>query len=82
MGLLSWIIVGGLAGWIGSKIMHTDQSMGIFSNIVVGVVGAFIGGFVINLIGGNGITGLNLWSILVSILGSVIFLWILKKIRH
>lgn len=81
MGLISWIIVGGLAGWIASKIMGTDGSMGIVANIGVGIVGAFIGGFVINFIGGRGVTGFNLWSILVAVAGSVVFIWLLGKIR-
>lgn len=81
MGLISWIVIGGLAGWIASKFMGTDKSQGVFINIVVGVIGAFIGGFVMNLIGGQGVTGFNLWSFIVSLIGSIIFLWILKMIR-
>ena len=81
MGLISWIIIGGLAGWMASKFMETDKSQGVFINIVVGIIGAFIGGFVMNLIGGQGVTGFNLWSFIVSLIGSIIFLWILKMIR-
>lgn len=81
MGLISWIVIGGLAGWIASKFMGTDKSQGVFINIVVGIIGAFIGGFVMNLIGGQGVTGFNLWSFIVSLIGSIIFLWILKMIR-
>lgn len=81
MGLFSWIIIGALAGWIGSKITGNDKEMGAVKNITVGIVGAFIGGFAINLIGGQGITGFNLWSLLVSILGAVIFLSIINLFR-
>lgn len=81
MGLISWIIIGGLAGWMASKFMETDKSQGVFINIVVGIIGAFIGGFVMNLIGGQGVTGFNLWSFIVSLIGSIIFLCILKMIR-
>lgn len=81
MGLLSWIIIGGLAGWIASKLMNTDQSMGIGANILTGIIGAFIGGFVINLLGGAGVTGFNLWSLFVSVIGAVIFLWIVRKYK-
>ena len=81
MGLISWIIIGGLAGWMASKFMETDKSQGVFINIVVGIIGALIGGFVMNLIGGQGVTGFNLWSFIVSLIGSIIFLWILKMIR-
>lgn len=82
MGIVSWLIVGALAGWISSKIMNTDESMGAFANIVVGIIGAFIGGFVVNLVGGTGITGFNVWSVLVAILGSVILLWIMKAVKR
>lgn len=82
MGIVSWLIVGALAGWISSKIMNTDESMGAFANIVVGIIGAFIGGFVVNLLGGTGITGFNVWSVLVAILGSVILLWIMKAVKR
>lgn len=79
--VLVWIIVGGLAGWVASKIMKTDASMGVGSNIIVGIIGALIGGVVTSLIGANGFTGFNIWSFLVSLLGSVILLWIIKKVR-
>ena len=81
MGLISWLIVGGLAGWLASKIMGSDHKMGLLANIGVGVLGAFIGGFIVSLLGGSGVTGFNLWSILVSLLGSVVLIWIVRKIR-
>ncbi|WP_085833078.1 GlsB/YeaQ/YmgE family stress response membrane protein [Clostridium merdae] len=82
MGILAWIIIGALAGWIASKFMDTDASMGAFANIVVGIVGAMIGGFIMNMLGGVGITGFNLWSLLVSVIGSVILLWILRMFKN
>ena len=81
MGILAWIVFGALAGWIASLIMGKDREMGVFKNIAVGIVGAFIGGFVMNVLGGKGITGFNLWSLLVAIAGSVLLLWIVSKIR-
>jgi uncharacterized membrane protein YeaQ/YmgE (transglycosylase-associated protein family) len=81
MGLLSWIIVGGLAGWIASMIMGTNERQGCLTNIIVGVIGAFIGGFVMSFFGGTGVTGLNIPSILVAIIGAVILLWIAKALR-
>jgi uncharacterized membrane protein YeaQ/YmgE (transglycosylase-associated protein family) len=80
MGLISWLIVGGLAGWIGGKIMNTG-GQGLFRNIITGVIGAFIGGFVMNFFGGQGVTGLNIQSILVAVIGSVILLWISKALQ-
>lgn len=80
MGIISWIVVGALAGWIASMIMKTNDSMGAFANILVGIVGAFIGGFVMNLLGHQGVTGFNVWSVLVGILGAVILLGIARFI--
>ncbi len=74
MGLISWIIIGALAGWIASMITGHNKRMGAFANIVVGIVGGLIGGFVVNLLGGTGVTGFNLWSLVVAVLGAVILL--------
>lgn len=79
--IVVWVIVGGLAGWIASKIVGKDSQMGLFANIAVGVLGAIIGGFILNLFGFSGVTGFNLWSILVAILGAVILLLVMNKIR-
>ena len=81
MGILSWIIVGALAGWIASLIMGTNNQQGCLLDIVVGIVGAFIGGFVMNLLGFGTFTGFNLWSIIVAIVGAVILLAIIKAVR-
>ena len=81
MNILAWIILGGLAGWIGSLIMKTDAQQGILLNIVVGIVGAFLGGMLFGFLGGEGVTGFNFYSLLVAVLGSVVFIWILKVVR-
>lgn len=82
MGIIAWLIVGGLAGWIASMIMGKNEQMGLVANIIVGIIGAFIGGFVMNALGGNGdMTGINIASIFVAVLGSVILLAILKAIK-
>lgn len=81
MGLISWIILGGLAGWIASMIMGTNERQGCITNIIVGVIGAFIGGFVMSFFGGVGVTRLDIRSILVAVIGSVILLWIVKALR-
>ena len=81
MGILAWILLGGIAGWIGSIVMGTDASQGIFLNVVIGIVGAFIGGWVFSFFGGEGVTGFNLYSILVAIIGSIVLLWIAKLVR-
>lgn len=81
MSILAWIILGGLAGWIASLIMKTDAQQGILLNIVVGVVGAFLGGMLFSFLGGEGVSGFNLYSLLVAVLGSVVFIWVLKMVR-
>jgi len=78
--IIVWIIVGGLAGWVASKIVGTDKSQGVVGNIVVGIVGAFIGGFLVGLLGGSGFTGFNIWSFLVALLGAVVLLFLWKLI--
>ena len=81
MGIIAWIILGGLSGWIASIIMKKNTSMGVIANIVTGIIGAFIGGVVFNFIGAEKVTGLNLHSILVSVVGVCILLWIIGKIN-
>lgn len=82
MGIIAWIVLGGLAGWIASMFAKTDESMGIFANIIVGIIGAVIGGFVFGLFGGEGVTGFNLYSLLVAVVGAFILLWLIKLVRR
>ncbi len=79
MNILVWIIFGALAGWIASKIMNTDAEQGAIANIVVGIVGAFIGGFLMQALGKSGVDGFNLRSFLVAILGAVVLLAVYKS---
>lgn len=81
MGIFSWIILGALAGWIASKMMNTDKSMGAMANIIVGIVGALIGGFVMNFFNKSGVDGVNPYSLFVALLGSIILLAIAKSMR-
>lgn len=80
MGIISWIIIGGIAGWLASMITGNNRKMGVGSNILVGVVGGVVGGFIMNVIGGTGMTGFNLWSLVVSFVGSVILLFIINAL--
>ena len=72
MSIIVWIIIGGLAGWIANMIMKTDGSL--VKNIVTGIVGALIGGFVMSFFGAAGFTGFNLRSFLVALIGSIILI--------
>ena len=82
MGIIAWVILGGLAGWIASIFMRTNASQGVLMNIIVGIVGALIGGFIFNFFGTPGVTGFNFYSLLVAIVGSVVLLWILKLMNR
>lgn len=75
MGIIAWVILGGIAGWLATAV--TGRRMGCIVSILLGIVGAVIGGLVFSFIGGVGITGLNLWSLLVAFVGAVILLAII-----
>jgi uncharacterized membrane protein YeaQ/YmgE (transglycosylase-associated protein family) len=81
MGIIAWIIFGGLVGWIASKLMGTNAQMGVGMNIVVGVVGAVIGGLLFSILGGVGVTGFNLYSFVVALIGAMVLLSIVKAAR-
>jgi uncharacterized membrane protein YeaQ/YmgE (transglycosylase-associated protein family) len=70
MGILSWLILGLIAGWIGSKIVNRTGE-GFFLDIVLGIVGALVGGFLFSLVGAEGVSGLNLYSMFVAVIGSI-----------
>jgi len=74
VGIISWIVIGLIAGILGKLIMPGRDPGGFLLTIVIGMIGALVGGFVVQLLGGAGLTGFNLWSILVATLGAVILL--------
>ncbi len=81
--LISWIVVGGIAGWLASLVMKTNREQGLLTDIIVGIIGGFVGGFVLDLLGiSAGVTGINLGSILVAFVGAVIFLAVLRYIQR
>lgn len=75
MSVLAWIILGLIAGFIGSKIVN-KRGEGLILDIVLGIIGAIVGGWLFSLVGAGGVTGLNLYSIFVAIIGSVVVLFI------
>ena len=73
MSIIGWIILGPIAGFITSKIVN-KQGEGVILDIVLGIVGAIVGGFIFTWLGAAGVTGLNLWSMLVAIVGAIVIL--------
>ncbi len=80
MGIIAWIVIGGIAGWLASIIMKTNRNQGWLIDIIVGIIGAFIGGLVFNALGANGVTGFNVYSLIVAFVGAIILLAILRAI--
>lgn len=81
MGILLWIVFGGLVGWIASMIMNTNSQQGLFLNIIVGIIGALLGGWIMSYFGKTDITGFNLYSFAVAILGACLLIFIVKLVR-
>lgn len=81
LGFLGWIIIGGLAGWIGSKIMGTDAQQGVFLNVLVGIVGGLIGGVLLGVVGFDVNSGGWFFSFFTCLLGAVILLFVVKKVK-
>ena len=79
MGIIAWIVIGGLAGWIASAILHERE--GLVMYVVIGIVGAFIGGFVFSAVGHAPVTGLNLYSLFVAVVGSLILIVVVRAVR-
>ena len=83
MGFLSWIVMGALAGWIASLVAGTNRQQGCLIDIIVGIVGAFIGGFLYQQLTGQPFNaGFNITSLLVSVGGAVVLLFILKAVQR
>lgn len=84
MGIIIWLIVGGIVGWLASLVMRTDAQQGILLNIVVGIVGAFIGGWLIGpLVGAGSInSGFSIMSFVVSLIGAIVLLAIINLFRR
>jgi uncharacterized membrane protein YeaQ/YmgE (transglycosylase-associated protein family) len=82
MNYLVWIIFGAIAGWIASIVMRKNKQMGAIANIIAGIVGAFIGGFIMQLFGAQGVTGFNLPSLIVAIVGAVVLLFVVGLFRR
>jgi uncharacterized membrane protein YeaQ/YmgE (transglycosylase-associated protein family) len=81
MSILAWIVLGLIAGFIGSKIVNKTGE-GIVFDILLGIVGAVVGGFLFRTLGASGVSGLNVYSLIVAVIGSVAFLLIYHFVRR
>ncbi len=81
MGIILWIIFGGLVGWVASMIMKTDAEQGVVKNVIVGIVGAVLGGWIMSVLGTRGVNGFNFYSFVVALLGAVTLIAILRSFR-
>ena len=82
MDIILWIIFGALVGWIAPVVMGTDEQQGAVLNIVVGIVGSVIGGWLMRFFGESPVTGFNLYSFIVALIGAVVLIAIVKALRR
>jgi uncharacterized membrane protein YeaQ/YmgE (transglycosylase-associated protein family) len=82
MGIIMWIIFGALAGWISSMFMNTDDSQGALGNILMGIVGSIAAGYLMPVLGMSGVTGFNLYSVMVAVIGAIVVIAVVRMIRR
>ena len=75
MSIIAWVILGLIAGFIGSRIVD-KEGKGLWLNMALGIVGAIVGGVIFSAFGGTGLTGLNLYSLIVAVIASIVVLWL------
>lgn len=79
MSVISWIILGVIAGFLGSKIVN-KSGQGLIMDIVLGIVGAIVGGLIFSMFGASGVTGLNIYSLIVAVIGAIVVLWVYHQV--
>ena len=75
MGIIAWLVLGLIAGFIASKIVN-NSGQGVLLDIVLGIIGAFVGGFLFSFFGAAPVTGFNIYSMIVAVVGAVVVLWL------
>lgn len=80
MGWLAWLVIGAVAGWLASMVMRTNREQGLLLDIIVGIIGAFLGGLLFNVFGAAGVTGFNIWSLFVAFIGAVVLLALVRLV--
>jgi len=82
MGLIAWLVVGAIAGWLAGYLVKGDESLGVIGHVVLGIVGGLVGGFLAGVLtGGDYITGINVSTILVAVIGAVIVVMAWNALR-
>lgn len=82
MGILAYLLLGLVAGWLASVFMKTNSQQGMMMDIVLGILGGFVGGFLMNLLGASGPTGLNLYSLAVATVGAIVLIWVGRMLKR
>ena len=82
MNIIAWLVLGVIAGWIASMLMGTNRSQGMLMDIVMGVIGALLGGFLFSLLGLGGVSGFDLYSLFVAVIGAVVLTWISRQMHR
>jgi uncharacterized membrane protein YeaQ/YmgE (transglycosylase-associated protein family) len=82
MNVAGWIILGGLAGWIASSLMRSEGSSGCCMNVIIGIIGAVVGGVIFHMMGGGGVSGFNMYSLVVATVGAIAILAIVNIFRR
>ena len=80
MDWLAWIVLGGVAGWLAGMVMHSG--LGVVGDIIVGIIGAFIGGWLFNQFGMPGVTGFNFYTLIVAVIGAVVLLFLVGLVSR
>jgi uncharacterized membrane protein YeaQ/YmgE (transglycosylase-associated protein family) len=75
--VIAWIVVGAIGGWLASLVVR-GTGLGLIGDIVVGIIGGIIGGIIVSALGGSGVSGINIWSIIVAFIGAVVLLLIVR----